>query len=158
MEAEQRERDLQARSDTMQVAEIANQGIGGRLREERLRLGFSQTEMAAVGGVSRTTQVNYEIGKSDPTLMYLNRIWTRGADRFYVISGTRSPQVSNFDFDWEIASPIMFAILDWESKNRSLSKRARWNFFRLAYSFYLSTGQEVMEGDIRSMLDGLEEK
>lgn len=38
------------------------EGVGVRLREERERLGLSQTEFGTLVGVSRGTQKNYELG------------------------------------------------------------------------------------------------
>ena len=46
-------------------------GIGERLKEERERLGFSQTEFAAVAGASKNSQYNYEKGERSPDAAYL---------------------------------------------------------------------------------------
>ncbi|WP_255313860.1 helix-turn-helix domain-containing protein, partial [Pseudomonas protegens] len=37
------------------------EGVGSRLREERERLGLSQSDFGALVGVSRGTQKNYEV-------------------------------------------------------------------------------------------------
>ncbi|KPM95207.1 hypothetical protein AOR11_24555, partial [Vibrio alginolyticus] len=39
---------------------------GERLKAERERLGLSQTAMAQVGGVGKTTQINYEKDARSP--------------------------------------------------------------------------------------------
>lgn len=60
-----------------------------RLREERKRLGQNQTEMAAVGGVQKGAQVNYEAGQRSPDADYLAAIAGSGADVRYILTGSR---------------------------------------------------------------------
>jgi transcriptional regulator with XRE-family HTH domain len=62
--------------------------IGDRLRQERMRLGFNIRDFAARGGVSRTTQSNYENNVYPPDSGYLNRIATTGAEIFWIVQGT----------------------------------------------------------------------
>ena len=64
--------------------------IGKRLREERERLGYSQTDFAAIGGVGRKSQFNYEEGERQPDSLYLVAIHQAGADVQYILTGTRS--------------------------------------------------------------------
>ncbi|WP_162961855.1 helix-turn-helix domain-containing protein, partial [Pseudomonas aeruginosa] len=47
--------------------------IGERLKEERQRLGMSQTELAEQCGVSKNTQLAYEKGERSPDAAYLLR-------------------------------------------------------------------------------------
>lgn len=63
--------------------------IAERLRSERERLGLTQTEFAALAGVGRKTQFNYESGGSGPDASYLAAVARAGADVLYVITGTR---------------------------------------------------------------------
>ncbi|CAJ3422010.1 transcriptional regulator [Burkholderia pseudomallei] len=63
--------------------------IGSRLREERLRLGLSQDEFAAVGGVLRRAQSNYESDDRSPDAKYLSAIAELGVDLLYVLKGLR---------------------------------------------------------------------
>lgn len=65
--------------------------IGDRLKEERSRLGLSQTDLAAVGGVGKTTQINYEKGSGSPDARYLAAAADRGVDILYVVTGVRRP-------------------------------------------------------------------
>ncbi|MCT8273371.1 MULTISPECIES: helix-turn-helix domain-containing protein [Xanthomonas translucens group] len=60
-----------------------------RLREERVRLGMNQQELADIGGVSRKTQSAYEGGLTAPDVAYLSRVEARGVDVHYVIGGAR---------------------------------------------------------------------
>lgn len=61
--------------------------IGERLKNERLRLGKNQTELAIIGGVGKTTQINYEKDERSPDATYLAAIAKIGADVLYVITG-----------------------------------------------------------------------
>lgn len=63
--------------------------IGKRLREERERLGFNQTDFAAIGGVGRKSQFNYEEDERQPDAVYLSAIHGAGADVQYIVTGTR---------------------------------------------------------------------
>ena len=70
-------------------------GIGDRLKEERERLGFSQTEFAAVAGASKNSQYNYEKGDRSPDADYLAAIADRGVDILYVVTGERKRQAAD---------------------------------------------------------------
>lgn len=61
-----------------------------RLKEERKRLGLSQTEFARLGGVGKTTQINYESGERSPDADYLAAIAIVGVDVQYILTETRS--------------------------------------------------------------------
>lgn len=63
--------------------------ICARLREERVRLGMSQQDLAEVGGVTRKTQSAYESGATAPDVAYLARVEARGIDVHYVFGGQR---------------------------------------------------------------------
>jgi DNA-binding XRE family transcriptional regulator len=72
-------RDLEApEMPTPSLQEIAQEQptefLHQRLRNERLRVGLSQRELAALGEVSRPSQVGYECGKTYPTISYLRKI------------------------------------------------------------------------------------
>jgi transcriptional regulator with XRE-family HTH domain len=63
--------------------------ICARLKEERVRLGMSQQDLAEVGGVTRKTQSAYESGATAPDVAYLSLVSARGVDVQYVFSGKR---------------------------------------------------------------------
>lgn len=69
--------------------------IGERLKEERLRLGLSQTELGAAGGKGKTTQINYEKGAGSPDAEYLAAAAEKGVDVLYVVTGRRTPEAAN---------------------------------------------------------------
>ncbi|MFY3986098.1 helix-turn-helix transcriptional regulator [Achromobacter xylosoxidans] len=64
-------------------------GIGNRLREERVRLGMSQTEFAEVAGLIRKTLYGYECGERFPDAAALAKWADAGVDVMYVLTGNR---------------------------------------------------------------------
>nr|WP_241091898.1 helix-turn-helix transcriptional regulator [Pseudomonas viridiflava] len=68
------------------------EGVGIRLREERERLGLSQTEFGTLVGVSRGTQKNYELGTALGALdlKYIMALESNGVDAGYVLTAQRS--------------------------------------------------------------------
>ncbi|MBK0032708.1 helix-turn-helix transcriptional regulator [Erwinia sp. S43] len=65
--------------------------LGDRLRQERERLGFTQTEMAKIGGVAFRTYCDYEAGKTEPKSSLLEALHVAGADVLFIITGLKSP-------------------------------------------------------------------
>ncbi len=65
-------------------------GLGDRLKEERERLGANQTDFAALAGVSKNSQFNYEKGDRSPDATYLEAIAAAGVDVLYVVTGHRA--------------------------------------------------------------------
>ncbi|MDO8933604.1 MAG: helix-turn-helix domain-containing protein [Rhodocyclaceae bacterium] len=63
--------------------------IGERLREERQRLGLSQTAFAELPGITKKTQMLYESGERLPDAAYLASISIAGADVLYIVTGER---------------------------------------------------------------------
>jgi transcriptional regulator with XRE-family HTH domain len=61
-----------------------------RLKEERKRIGLTQDAIAAIGGVSKRTLIDWEKGAFPPTSQYLAAIATAGADVQYILTGVRS--------------------------------------------------------------------
>ncbi|CAM5787548.1 helix-turn-helix domain-containing protein [Ottowia pentelensis] len=68
-------------------------GIGGRLREERERLGANQETFGALAGVRKQAQLLYEKGERSPDAAYLAAIAAAGADVLYILTGRRSQAV-----------------------------------------------------------------
>lgn len=64
--------------------------MGDRVREERERLGLSQTAFGAVGGASKRTQIGWEGGRSSPTLDAIVAWAKIGVDVQYLATGMRS--------------------------------------------------------------------
>lgn len=67
--------------------------IGGRLKEERERLGMSQGVFGEIGGVKTNAQVKYEKDERSPDALYLEALFRAGVDVSYVITGLRSTAI-----------------------------------------------------------------
>jgi transcriptional regulator with XRE-family HTH domain len=65
--------------------------LGSRLKEERKRLGLSQQDFGAIGGVEANAQGKYENGERIPRSDYLAALGKKGMDVLYVLSGERTP-------------------------------------------------------------------
>ena len=61
-----------------------------RLKEERLRLGFTQPDFAALAGRTKKTLIDYEKGSTSPDARFLAAIASAGADVLYILTGIRS--------------------------------------------------------------------
>jgi len=66
--------------------------FGQRLAEERKRIELNQTDFARIGGVTKTSQVNYEASERSPNVDYWQAIAAIGADVNYILTGKRSAQ------------------------------------------------------------------
>ena len=64
--------------------------VANRLREERVRLGLSQQEMAVAAGVTKLTQMNYELARRNPDTEYLQKAAEAGVDAAFVVTGMRA--------------------------------------------------------------------
>jgi transcriptional regulator with XRE-family HTH domain len=62
-----------------------------RLRSERKRIGLNQASFAAIGGVTRDTQLNYENGSRNPDSLYLCALAAAGVNVQFIISGVNTP-------------------------------------------------------------------
>jgi len=58
-----------------------------RLRAERKRLGLNQEKFAALGGVAKDAQLNYEKGSRKPDSDYLVAVAAAGVDILYLLTG-----------------------------------------------------------------------
>lgn len=81
--------------------------LGSRLKAARRLLGLNQTDMSALGKVSRVTQLKYESGLTEPTTRYLRDVQSAGLDIPYVLFGVQRDQVeSNLPsasaIDWQV--------------------------------------------------------
>lgn len=68
-----------------------------RLKEERRRLGLNQENFAALGGVKKDAQVNYENGSRKPDSAYLEAVAAAGVDVLYVLTGEFSSEALTKD-------------------------------------------------------------
>ncbi|MFT8210575.1 MAG: helix-turn-helix domain-containing protein, partial [Symbiopectobacterium sp.] len=89
--------DKQAPLDTQQWVTLTLEGVGERLKSERLRLGLSQESFAERCGVKKLTQYNYEKSERHPDAAYLVSAKALGVDVNYLITGERSDEASALD-------------------------------------------------------------
>jgi transcriptional regulator with XRE-family HTH domain len=111
----------------------AMNSVGERLKGERMRLGFSVREFAENGGISKTTQSNYENDISRPDAEYLNRISAIGAEIFWIIGcedGVRekraamySPEENELIEDWRSCNDEVKTVLRLLAKKLKDSER-----------------------------------
>lgn len=78
----------------MNVNHVNKEGLnlstfGERLKQERERLAMSQTALAEVGGVGKTTQINYEKDVRRPDSGYLAALAAAGVDTQFLLTGSR---------------------------------------------------------------------
>lgn len=64
--------------------------FGHRLKLERTRLGLTQENFAALGGVKRVSQHLYEQDVRVPDLNYLQRLVEHGVDMLYLVLGHKA--------------------------------------------------------------------
>ncbi|MEB0149042.1 helix-turn-helix transcriptional regulator [Pseudomonas sp. CCC2.2] len=62
-----------------------------RLKLERKRLGFTQSQLAVAGGVTTNAQLHYENGDRIPRGDYLAALAGSNIDLLYVVTGNRTP-------------------------------------------------------------------
>ncbi|WP_290606035.1 helix-turn-helix domain-containing protein [Arsenophonus sp. ENCA] len=89
--------DEQAPLDTQQWITLTLEGVGDRLKSERLRLGLSQEMFAERCGVKKLTQYNYEKGERHPDTAYLIAAKAIGVDLLFLVTGERSDEASALD-------------------------------------------------------------
>lgn len=64
--------------------------IGARLKAERKRLGFNQSDFATLAGVQLNAQGNYERDVRSPDATYLAAVAKAGVDVSFVVTGVPS--------------------------------------------------------------------
>lgn len=69
---------------------MPNISLGDRLKAERERLGYTQTEFAELAGASKRSQIGWEQGRSAPDANALAAWLEEGLDVIFVLSGQRT--------------------------------------------------------------------
>jgi transcriptional regulator with XRE-family HTH domain len=118
-----------------------NRPFAARIRAERLRLGLSQAEFGAAGGVSKTTQVAYESGTHIPDLTYLVGITELGADATFVWTGKQASTYGGTVLNWDLLEELIEAVDRLASERSSpLPMNLKFTAIRLLYSHFSSDG------------------
>jgi len=91
--------------------------LGERLKEERERLGYSQTAFAALAGATKHSQINWEKGVAFPNAAVLATWAEAGLDVTYVVTGQRNFSASTATYTAEeIALVSDFRLCDTQAK------------------------------------------
>lgn len=67
--------------------------LGSRLKSARQAIGWTQAQLAKLGGVSKVTQSSYETGLTEPTTAYLRSVQESGIDLNEVLYGVSSSEL-----------------------------------------------------------------
>lgn len=123
------------------------------MKEERARLGLSQTVLASLGGVSKTTQVFYEADERVPDANYLAAVSERGMDVSYVITGRREADMAASTFNRQLLAEILNAIDEWAgNRKRPVTSEIRAEIAALFYVQFHKIGQadrEIIDSHLR---------
>ena len=116
-----------------------------RIRQERARLGISQSQLAVAGGISKATQVAYEGGTHVPNMDYLAAISTFGVDILFLLTGSSKGQFVEDEYDWELMSDIFETISEWaEEQNLKINAKKHVVLIRMLYREFRTT--RVIDG------------
>ena len=114
-------------------------GLGARLREERVRLGLTQAVAASRAGVCVPTQVAYERSTRTPPVPYLSAIEALGFDAHYVRVGTRSERYATDALDWSVFKKVVEAVEAWANgRGLELGTWKTVELSRLLYDLVIS--------------------
>jgi len=93
-------------------SKVGNEAValGGRLREERKRLGLTQAQLAQRIGIAAPTQVGYEQGQRAPDVHYLAAFLRLGGDVHYVMTEVRAVEYAVDSLDWEHFTAVREAV------------------------------------------------
>lgn len=84
-----------------------NLELAHRLKEERERLGLSQSEFAKRMGVHRNTLVRYESGEREPDSNFLARVGDIGVDPGYLLFGRKTDPISMYQLGASRVLPLI---------------------------------------------------
>ena len=119
--------------------------IGRRLKEERERLGMSQTEFAALSGAGRKTQFNYESGDRSPDANYLAAVAEAGADIGYIVTGQHSDTntASGSIVDWGLLEQVIVGVEAFLSERKAkLRPNKKAGLIRVLYAKFSEDEEE----------------
>lgn len=103
--------------------------LGSRLREERTRLGLSQTAFAGLAGAKKGTQISWEKDASSPTAAALMAFADAGADVMYILTGKKE-FLARDDEEWvhiidEIQRTLLDPVGDWRPNETEEQRHER---------------------------------
>lgn len=73
--------------------------IGKRLKEERERLGLSQTQLGDIANKGKTTVISWERGSAFPNADFLQIAASYGMDILYVVTGQKHENIATTNYE-----------------------------------------------------------
>lgn len=114
--------------------------IGARLREERERLGFNQTNFSALGKAAKRAQVRYEAGERSPDLEYLAGVAEAGVDVLYIVTGDRKTAAPSTFNPALLRDVVEGAEVALRSKRTKLAPAKKAELITLLYEYFKGAG------------------
>jgi Helix-turn-helix. len=128
------------------VENLLDTEVGLRLRGERKRLGLTQSQLGARGGVSLSSQHAYESALHRPDSKYLALVAEAGVDVAYVLLGRKSAQRLPSGEDWKAMEEIWFRIEQSVIEHGGgMPLALKFHFLRSFYEQYLANRQLDLE-------------
>lgn len=88
-------------------------GISERLKEERARLGLTQSAMADLIGATKRSVINWEGGTGSPNAEAMAAIAAAGADVQYILTGVRAGDgIAHPTASYTVLTPREAALVD----------------------------------------------
>jgi transcriptional regulator with XRE-family HTH domain len=116
--------------------------LAERLREERIRAKLTQPALAAIGGVSKTTQSGYESALHPPDALYLGRVENHGIDSFFVVTGQRAAVRAGSSLDWELLADLLDVLDSFEREHSTrLDNTAKARLLQVLYAASVGVGR-----------------
>ncbi len=87
---------------------------GEKIREERERLGLSQTEFGEAMGVTKKSQGLYERGEREPDGSYFQAAAAAGCDVLFILTGRREPKSGSRSPNGDVLFLALEVIQEWQ--------------------------------------------
>jgi len=98
---------------------------------------MTQAEFAAIGHVSKATQVAYEANETEPQATYLARLAEAGADATWILTGQSAPN----EVRWEMLFEIRNLVEEWaEEQRKPPAQEQKDSLVRSLYNQFCASG------------------
>ncbi len=138
------------------MSNVLKSGYGGRLREERVRLGLNQQGFAERAGIKRATQYLYEKEEGAPNYRFLMAIAELGVDMHYIFFGEHyDPSEVRFNINTLMD---IFDVVDEicrDDSGKLLPRKSRSDFFKMLCVAYSGRKDEQVDiGVVKALFNG----
>ena len=122
--------------------------FGDLIRGERLRLKLNQTDFAALGGVSKATQVAYEANTTEPQASYFRRLHEAGVDIGWILTEKRATK----GIQWGLLFQVRDLVEEWAREQSSPQPQEQKDrLLRSLYNQFCASG-EIDSSEVESTL------